>query len=684
MERSNRTLTSLSWLVLGLALVASATAASCGSDDGNGEGGNGSVDPSDLNLSPKDETLTLDPSEELPSITYRVTLAGQSQDAEWTVDRADLAEIDEDGVLVPTGRGAGTVTVTATVDGTAVSTTVTIEISTVQNGPGATTPGAEPGVGTPEDYEAGPGGFMGVGGEGLGGAVTDAQAEVLESTPEADDALELLYPYDGTVWPLGMLAPLLMWRGTEQAETEAVKLTLEAEGFSYTGTFGRPAALAADAPFVRHPIPNDVWQMATRSAAGGTLTVSLVVARGGVAYGPLTQTWKVADGELLGCVYYQSYFTDLVDNEEGAMGPDSRFGGATLGIRPGGTDPVLVAGWTSPVGDQSGCRVCHSVSANGARMVVQHGDNYPASSSIDLQNGYAETEYPAGTNGDLGWIGMTPDGALGVGNSMTVPGGASTGPTALYDMETGDEIPSTGLTDFATHAGLPAFSHDGSMLAFNFWAGPGNDEIGEGDERKLVVMDFERDTSTFSNPRLMWEGELRPAWPSFFPDGSGLVFQVEIRNGEGDNIMNTRNGGEGELWWSHLTSGESVRLARANGREGDELYVPTSNTHPDDSIVNFEPTVSPIASGGYAWIVFMSRRTYGNVITAEPYASDPRETNLTVQYSPKKLWIAAIDLDAAPGTDPSYPAIYLPAQEIQASNSRGFWTSDPCVYTGQM
>jgi hypothetical protein len=72
------------------------------------------------------------------------------------------------------------------------------------------------------------------------------------------------------------------------------------------------------------------------------------------------------------------------------------------------------------------------------------------------------------------------------------------------------------------------------------------------------------------------------------------------------------------------------------------------------------------------------------VITAEPYASDPRDTDLTQQYSPKKLWIAAIDLNAAPGTDPSYPAIYLPAQEIQASNSRGFWTSDPCVFTGQM
>jgi hypothetical protein len=44
----------------------------------------------------------------------------------------------------------------------------------------------------------------------------------------------------------------------------------------------------------------------------------------------------------------------------------------------------------------------------------------------------------------------------------------------------------------------------------------------------------------------------------------------------------------------------------------------------------------------------------------------------------KKLWVAAIDLGAAPGTDASHPAFYLPAQEILACNSRGFWVLDPC------
>jgi hypothetical protein len=45
--------------------------------------------------------------------------------------------------------------------------------------------------------------------------------------------------------------------------------------------------------------------------------------------------------------------------------------------------------------------------------------------------------------------------------------------------------------------------------------------------------------------------------------------------------------------------------------------------------------------------------------------------------------VAAIDLNAAPGTDPSHPAFYLPAQEILAGNARGFWVLDPCRQDGE-
>jgi hypothetical protein len=57
--------------------------------------------------------------------------------------------------------------------------------------------------------------------------------------------------------------------------------------------------------------------------------------------------------------------------------------------------------------------------------------------------------------------------------------------------------------------------------------------------------------------------------------------------------------------------------------------------------------------------------------------------NLVTNITTKKLWVAAVDLNAQPGTDASHPAFYLPAQELLAGNSRGFWVLDPCKADGE-
>jgi hypothetical protein len=215
------------------------------------------------------------------------------------------------------------------------------------------------------------------------------------------------------VWPTGILAPLLHWTGGA-APADAIRIRLSSTFFNYEGTFGRPPALPAGAPLIHHPIPQDVWKAATQSNLGGSLTVSLVVASGGAAYGPITQSWKLASGPLKGTVYYQSYGSNLARNYCCYQGTSQQFGGATLAIRGGSTEPVLVAGGN---GGHGACRVCHAVSANGSRMIVQHGTNYAASSSYALNAGYAETPYGPGDVNKFGWVGLSPDGTLGLGNA---------------------------------------------------------------------------------------------------------------------------------------------------------------------------------------------------------------------------------------------------------------------------
>jgi hypothetical protein len=281
---------------------------------------------------------------------------------------------------------------------------------------------------------------------------------------------------------------------------------------------------------------------------------------------------------------------------------------------------------------------------------------------------------------------MTPDGKLGLGNAVPIPGGANFGDSALYDMGTGAAVAAPGLSSFVTRAGFPMFSPDGKRVAFNFHEGPGSASTGAGDGKKLVVMDFDAATRTFSGPKLAYAGATgRPGWPSFWPTGTALLFQVELPGNTTNEYFATRNGARGELWWVDLASGGTHTLDRLNGKDGSgTAYLPTGpNNHGDDAALGYEPTIGPIASGGYAWVVFVSRRLYGNVATIDPWWSDPRDHDLTQSPTPKKLWVAALDLNPQPGGDPSHPAFYLPAQELMAGNSRGFWVVDPCKQDGQ-
>ena len=105
--------------------------------------------------------------------------------------------------------------------------------------------------------------------------------------------------------------------------------------------------------------------------------------------------------------------------------------------------------------------------------------------------------------------------------------------------------------------------------------------------------------------------------------------------------------------------------------------MPKIGPHDDDYKMNYEPTVNPIPSGGYFWVVFTSRRAYGNIASGDPFDVGDGKRPI-----PKKLWVAAIDQKPTPGKDPSHPAFYLPGQELGAGNMRGFWVVDPCHADG--
>lgn len=101
-----------------------------------------------------------------------------------------------------------------------------------------------------------------------------------------------------------------------------------------------------------------------------------------------------------------------------------------------------------------------------------------------------------------------------------------------------------------------------------------------------------------------------------------------------------------------------------------------------EEVYNFEPAALPVTIGGYSWVAFTSRRLYGNVATTNPWWSDPRYQDISAQPTAKKIWVAAISNNPTPGADPSFPAFYLPGQELLAGNSRAYFTLAACEAPG--
>lgn len=649
----------------------------------NGTNGDGSTPTiQSLVIDPTEVTLQVTPGQPLPTAQFRALGDGQPVRAGWTLDRGELGSINQDGLFVASGTIGGVGTLIASVGSFQATAKITIKVRAEQNG------------GVAADGGGGAGGRGGVGGDPEGAAVSAETHTVLMGAAAADAGLIWLYPYDKTVFPRGILAPQLQWRDGATKNFDAVRIDVEEANYSWTGTFARNAAT-----FKNHPLPAEVWRAATRSNQGEDLVVRLTFAKGANAYGPIEERWKISTSPLKGIVYYNSYGTSLAKNSdgvalqsEGGAFPDGKFGGATLSIRGGSTDPELVAGGN---GGEDKCYVCHTVSLDGSRLLTHYqGDD--KQSSFDLGT-HVETKIPrSDTSATYTWPGPTPDGKYfltdlhGPSKLYRVPEGGGSGDAVLQ--------PSTGLPDDLIMA-FPTFAPSGNVVAFNRYGGAG------GDQRTLAIASFDLASFTFGAIDNLYTapGGQHPVWPSFLPGGGGLLYELAVRPNDrggldnfGGNRSNTEcegdtdssaykcgpdsdKGTRAELWMFDLATRQRVRLDNLNGKG----ISPTGgNRHDDDSTLNYEPAASPVVSGGYAWVVFTSRRLYGNIATVNPWWSDPRFKDISVHPTTKKLWVAAIDLNAPPGTDPSHPAFYLPAQELMAGNSRGFWVVDPCRADG--
>lgn len=602
----------------------------------------------------------------------------------WSIDRFDIAQIADDGTLRVVTPIAGPVVVRAFVGTLSGTVTSNVTVAVTERGTSNVAPTS---------------------------VVTGSFPNETGSTP-LDTDLQLLYPYADTVFPLGLEPPLVQWRIVTAAT--GVLVTLRYPAGSTTPLFRYSAILAESQTF---PVPlraaqpraqldparwSEFEQTVNRNRAAYGDTADIVVRRlvSGTARASKTIPIKFAAGQLKGRVYYNSYGTSLAKNFYGARQTaggafeGGQFGAATLSVTAGQPTPSVVAGFAG----SGGCRVCHSANASGSVLVSLADGN-------DTYRYALPGAPPAGTyfsNSKMNFPAINPN-----ASRFFTSAGADLGDikSTLYD---GNAANLAGATNFATlKAGYPVFSPDGTAVAFTFRAGtsaPLGTLTNGGNDGTLSMMSFDgnRTFSSFRNIHTPASG--KAVWPSFLPTGQGgIVFQRQIRETPNGGFGFTRSdcdstsscndqGATGEIWWvSTDATPVAARLNRMNGYTAGVPSLPTGpNRHGGPSsdptwheqVYNFEPSVLPVTIGGYSWVAYTSRRMYGNVATINPYSSDPRFRDISIDPTTKKLWLSAVAANPTEGTDPSAPSFYLPGQELIAGNSRAVFSLDPCRVAG--
>jgi hypothetical protein len=465
---------------------------------------------------------------------------------------------------------------------------------------------------------------------------TPANKTALQGAPVADpggaNATKIVYPLNGTVMPKGLTPPVLQFSPGSIAPQDA-KVTLSCppkfswEGFVKVTNAGVPQVT----------IPDDVWDAATRSCAGGDMNVTVVKASGGIAYGPASVKMTIANAYLPGQVFYQSYSPNV----------------GVYVVRPGTKAPArrLI----------DKCVVCHSAAANGSILTMGEDGAGPDSGVYKFDAAgnitqIAKTPAFGGDSRGLSFSAVTPDGKYILRSQSNFWGGldqrAFIVATAGSPTTVMSEATVTGLTGIS--AFVPTFSPDGKKFAFI------NGDTGssaQGNARRSVgVMDVATNATTntlaFSNLTNVADNGAAgniTKFPAFLPDSKSIVVQ-EGSNGE--------NGFGGMLPHYSANTGKMFLI---RGSEHLELGNTNRGLDPAQDNWNYEPTALPIPAGGYFWVVFTSRRTYGNSSTSR-----------------KQLWVSAISPTSAAGVDPSHPAFYLPNQTLSSGNERGFWSLDAC------
>jgi hypothetical protein len=466
---------------------------------------------------------------------------------------------------------------------------------------------------------------------------------------------------------------------------------------------------------------DSLWDFIAKSNRGGDpLNITVRASTdGSCATGSLNSpTMKIAQEDTAGGIYYwKSKFTpigtggDIWRKRFGSTMPEEKI-----------TPDTLSGNFTDYP-----CWGCHALSRDGSRMMINVDDSDSDDEYGDVSSGLFDvaaksfiTQIGYAQGNVAGFQTFNNDHSLVIGSdgdglgSRTAGGfGFGSGPTNLFYLWSGVDgsdatPPNVTVGMSGARPTMPDWSLDNKLLVYvmpvvSGWSGEADDAHVFGGS--LWTMSY--NAPSFGMPvELVRSAGDNNYYPSISPDGSWIVYNHVPKQKTPDNTINgctVKNGNFAGSCPNDSFSNPKARLTLINPMPGSTpIDLALANGSPETTPVDYSnswprwsPFVQQYQNTKLLWITFSSTRDYGvrvrNHIPVngqaqqQCYPADSAEdpggnhgASIPENCQQPQIWMAAINLSGGEMGqigDPSYPAFWLPFQDISTHNHTAQWTA---------